>query len=101
MRFALSAEDIEARAGPLGPRVGPTSTAAARTATATEAIPQTRGCGVYDERPSVCRSYSCEHDRRIWNDFEAMELNHEWIAEHLRGDELRPVELFMDAYAPS
>ena len=28
-----------------------------------------------------------------------MELNHEWIDAHLGGDELGPVEIFMDAYA--
>jgi hypothetical protein len=54
------------------------------------------GCTIYDERPNPCRVYSCEHDERIWTDFEAMELNHEWIAAHL--DKPRsPVELFMDA----
>ncbi|MEJ7597635.1 MAG: YkgJ family cysteine cluster protein [Kofleriaceae bacterium] len=29
-----------------------------------------RGCNVYANRPSVCRSYDCRHDRRIWIDFE-------------------------------
>jgi Fe-S-cluster containining protein len=27
-------------------------------------------CRVYEERPVVCRIYSCEKDRRIWLDFE-------------------------------
>jgi len=53
------------------------------------------GCGCYEQRPTVCRGYSCEHDPRIWTDFAAMELNHEWIAEHTGRDELGPVELFM------
>jgi Fe-S-cluster containining protein len=53
------------------------------------------GCTIYDERPNPCRVYSCEHDERIWKDFDAMELNHEWIATYL--DKRRsPVELFMD-----
>jgi hypothetical protein len=54
------------------------------------------GCGIYEQRPNPCRMYSCEHDDRIWKDFDAMELNEEWIAEYL--DKQRgPVELFMDA----
>jgi Fe-S-cluster containining protein len=54
------------------------------------------GCQIYEQRPNPCRVYSCEHDERIWKDFEAMELNEEWIAEYL--DKQRsPVELFMDA----
>jgi hypothetical protein len=28
-----------------------------------------RGCGVYDHRPAVCRQYDCRDDRRIWTDF--------------------------------
>lgn len=30
-----------------------------------------RRCGVYDERPSICRMYDCRNDKRIWIDFEA------------------------------
>jgi hypothetical protein len=58
------------------------------------------GCQIYEQRPNPCRMYSCEHDERIWKDFDAMELNDEWIAEYLvkqRG----PVELFMDAVRSS
>lgn len=40
-------------------------------------------CTVYDDRPGVCRRYSCAHDKRIWSDFEGMVLNTEWISEHL------------------
>lgn len=29
----------------------------------------TRGCGVYHQRPAVCRRYDCRDDRRIWSDF--------------------------------
>lgn len=54
------------------------------------------GCNVYADRPNPCRMYSCEHDERIWKDFEGMVLNDEWIAAYL--DKRRgPVELFMDA----
>jgi Fe-S-cluster containining protein len=41
------------------------------------------GCSVYEDRPSVCRRYSCAGDTRIWKDFDAMELNDEWISQHL------------------
>jgi Fe-S-cluster containining protein len=37
-------------------------------------------CGVYEDRPRPCRTYTCATDPRIWKDFEAMELNEEWIA---------------------
>jgi hypothetical protein len=57
------------------------------------------GCSIYEDRPSPCRLYSCEHDDRIWKDFEAMELNQEWIDEHIR-DDPSPVEIFMNAYQP-
>jgi Fe-S-cluster containining protein len=40
-------------------------------------------CGVYADRPGVCRSYSCANDPRIWNDFDKMELNTEWIDANL------------------
>jgi Fe-S-cluster containining protein len=43
-------------------------------------------CGVYDKRPGICRGYSCANDTRIWKDFERMELNSEWLDEHLSGD---------------
>ena len=55
------------------------------------------GCTIYHERPTPCRLYSCQHDERIWKDFDAMELNQEWIDEHIR-DDPSPVEIFMNAY---
>jgi len=54
------------------------------------------GCRIYDERPSPCRSYTCRDDARIWKDFDAMELNEEFVAEKLSGDK-GPIEVFMDA----
>ena len=53
------------------------------------------GCGIYDERPSVCRSYTCAGDDRIWKDFEGMVINQEWIDAHL-GAERSPIEIFME-----
>ncbi|HEU5002202.1 MAG TPA: hypothetical protein VFW71_05410 [Actinomycetota bacterium] len=40
-------------------------------------------CGVYADRPGICRKYSCAGDERIWKDFDAMELNHEWLDANL------------------
>jgi hypothetical protein len=28
------------------------------------------GCGIYNQRPVVCRGYDCRNDARIWADFE-------------------------------
>ena len=27
-------------------------------------------CGIYEDRPFVCRAYDCRNDKRIWEDFE-------------------------------
>lgn len=43
----------------------------------------TGACGIYEDRPQICRSYSCAGDTRIWKDFDNMVLNDEWIAENL------------------
>jgi hypothetical protein len=43
-----------------------------------------------------CRQYSCTGDERI-GDFEAMEINQEWIDAHL-GAERSPIEIFMTAH---
>jgi Fe-S-cluster containining protein len=40
-------------------------------------------CGIYTERPGICRRYSCAGDTRIWKDFDNMVLNDEWISAHL------------------
>jgi len=31
---------------------------------------KSRSCGIYQNRPIVCRAYDCREDKRIWNDFE-------------------------------
>jgi Uncharacterised protein family (UPF0153). len=41
-------------------------------------------CTIYENRPQVCKKYSCAHDTRIWKDFEKMELNEPFISEMLR-----------------
>lgn len=56
------------------------------------------GCRIYNDRPGVCRGYSCANDRRIWNDFEKMELNREWIEANIsQGTEPRVVHALMHA----
>ncbi len=32
-------------------------------------------CSIYEQRPAVCREYSCRQDSRIWLDFDKMILN--------------------------
>lgn len=46
-------------------------------------------CNVYEHRPSVCKKYSCAKDKRIWKDFEKMELNQKWIDENIRESKMR------------
>jgi Fe-S-cluster containining protein len=43
----------------------------------------TGACGVYENRPAICRGYSCARDSRIWKDFDGMVLNTEWLEENL------------------
>jgi Fe-S-cluster containining protein len=52
-------------------------------------------CSVYENRPSVCRDYSCANDERIWKNFEKMELNHQWIDENVRPTEPRALKVLM------
>jgi Fe-S-cluster containining protein len=33
--------------------------------------PGTYRCDVYEKRPSICRSYDCRTDKRVWEDFAA------------------------------
>ena len=32
-------------------------------------------CSIYEQRPAICREYSCRNDRRIWLDFDKMIIN--------------------------
>ncbi|HBE18008.1 MAG TPA: hypothetical protein DEG17_17400 [Cyanobacteria bacterium UBA11149] len=57
--------------------------------------PETKGCKIYQDRPRVCRKYSCAKDERIWNNFEKMELNDEWIEKHLGDSKMRLATAFM------
>ena len=52
-----------------------------------------RSCTIYEDRPRLCREYSCRNDKRIWADFDAMVLNTEWINQHLgEGDAILLVD---------
>jgi Fe-S-cluster containining protein len=51
--------------------------------------PETRRCGVYADRPRICRTYSCARDTRIWADFDNMVLNQEWIDQNLGQRDIR------------
>lgn len=39
----------------------------------------TGACGVYTQRPAVCRQYDCRNDRRIWADFDKRIPNPELV----------------------
>lgn len=47
---------------------------------------QKKCCNVYENRPQICKKYSCANDKRIWKDFEKMELNTEWLDQFLKED---------------
>jgi len=53
---------------------------------------QTGRCGIYSDRPGPCQKYSCANDKRIWKNFERMELNEEWIASNLSENLTRDVK---------
>jgi Fe-S-cluster containining protein len=96
LRFALTVEEIES--GPVKWDLGrPYFNRHGSDGYCHQIDGETLGCGVYDERPLPCRQYSCADDARIWKDFDAMEINQDWIDAHL-GTERSPIELFMDAH---
>ncbi len=99
LRFALTAEEIEF--GPVKWDLGrPYFNRHGTNGYCHQIDAETLGCGVYEERPLVCRQYSCAGDERIWKDFDAMEINQEWIDERL-GSERSPIEIFMTSYDSS
>ena len=52
-------------------------------------------CGVYKDRPAICRNYSCANDQRIWKDFEKMELNDEWLGQNFSDSRPRALKILM------
>lgn len=81
--FTLSAEEVESGkikwdlGRPYFVRQNPNS------CYCTHVESSTLKCGVYDDRPSACKKYSCAKDERIWKNFENMELNEEWITKNI------------------
>jgi hypothetical protein len=49
-----------------------------------------RTCGVYQQRPAVCRQFDCRLDRRIWLDFEQRIVNPD-LVNALGGEMALPV----------
>ena len=67
--FALSKEDVEE--GVVRWDLGhPYFIARAASDTCIHLDPEGRACGVYDHRPIPCRKYTCNRDKRVWQDFE-------------------------------
>ena len=93
LRFALSSEEVEA--GPLQWDLGQPYFNRQSDGYCHCSDASSHACTIYDDRPSVCRAYSCAEDPRIWSDFAAMELNHEWIDENLDSSGLAFVEILM------
>jgi len=87
LKFPLSAAEVDA--GRLKWDIGhPYVIRQASTGYCVHNDTATGHCGVYGDRPGVCRRYSCAADGRIWSDFDAMVLNQEWLDGHLSADDL-------------
>lgn len=56
---------------------------------------ENKQCNVYENRPSVCKKYSCANDNRIWKDFDNMILNQKWIDECLSEEKLKLMDVYM------
>ncbi len=99
LSFALSAPEIEG--GHVKWDLGqPYYIRQERDGYCTHSNHETRACGIYANRPHVCRIYSCANDERIWKDFERMELNDEWIAANLHVAGPRVVQSSMTLASP-
>jgi Fe-S-cluster containining protein len=84
LHFPLSAEEVEG--GAVRWDLGrPYQIRHDDSGTCVHNDPGTGSCSVYEDRPGVCRTYSCAHDERIWTDFATMTLNTAWIEENLHG----------------
>lgn len=82
LHFALTAEEIEG--GKAKWDLGqPYHIRQEADGTCTHNERATGRCGIYSDRPRICRTYSCANDDRIWKDFDNMVLNQEWIDQNL------------------
>ena len=88
MKFALTAEEIEA--GTIKWDLGlPYQIRQGKDSYCTHIDKDKKCCTIYDDRPKVCHKFNCTNDKRIWNDFEKMELNHDWIKENITKKEVK------------
>lgn len=95
LRFALTAEEIET--GRMKWELGnPYYNRHYGHGYCHQIDPDRKCCTIYDQRPSVCRKYSCAGDTRIWKDFERMEFNREWVDDSLNKESFGLIEVFMD-----
>jgi Fe-S-cluster containining protein len=97
LRWPLSAQEVEN--GPLKWDLArPYFNRTAADGYCQQSDPETRHCGVYDQRPAPCQQYTCKDDKRIWKDFEGMVINQEWIDETM-GNTRNPIEIYMSTEA--
>lgn len=94
LSFALSAEEVEA--GHAKWELGRPYVARKDGKGCCVHLGPKRTCGIYANRPRVCRSYSCANDERIWTDFDNMILNQKWIEENLAADRPRLIGVLME-----
>lgn len=88
LNFALSADEVES--GKVRWDLGrPYLIRQEKSCYCTHINPENKSCGVYSDRPAVCKKYSCAKDNRIWKDFDKMELNKKWIAENIQENRFR------------
>jgi Fe-S-cluster containining protein len=99
LRFPLSVEEVEA-GGPIKWDLGrPYFNRHGSDGYCHQCDSETHACHIYEARPAPCRQYSCVGDDRIWKDFDAMELNQEYIDERLGSTGPGPIDVFMTAAA--
>ncbi len=87
LKFPLSCEEVDA--GTVKWDIGhPYVIRHESTGYCTHNDTATGRCRIYEDRPAVCRRFSCAGDTRIWKDFEGMVLNQDWIDRHLGARDL-------------
>jgi len=94
LRFALTVEEIES--GRMKWELGqPYYNRSGADGYCHKIDSETKRCQIYGARPSVCRTYSCATDPRIWRDFEQRDLNETWIDANLNEKRYHLIEMLM------
>ena len=70
LHFALSFQDLDGSTSCSGTTSRPATTKHREDGYCVHSDVETRGCGVYQNRPAICRTYDCRKDPRIWIDFD-------------------------------